>query len=573
MDKLKLYSTILLVMILGGCLSQTTTSGLTNPGGTGGTVTPTIGNHYTASGNFTNGQSVYAIFTGTNVSNSADLGTISINGNISKNIVGPQSIIDNSIKRIDIGTKLRDIDPKFKELTTKEAMTKNLNIQKSSSTAPNTFNVTLTNNSSAGESVTTVNATLIEPITTPSGKTVNIWFDTASDYSNIDKDAAINIGREFFKGSGSDDIYHWITNIFGDEWGVTPASYGLIDNTNTIDILFTKLNTNYQTTSYVMGYFDSRDTFKDNTDEGFPTSNKKNMFYIDANLVAGKFKYSSGTPLTDADKLDMKKDVYSTLAHEFVHMINWYQKDIKQGIAATGKLTETWLNEMMAMIGEDLIDNKIAVDGVIGVGGSKVRIPQFNVQYNNYDINDKDSNYDIGDYAIDAVYGLYLTRAYGYNNLNFIKNIMQNPYSDYRAIESAISKIGNSETFVKTLENFGKAVILSSADGGTTGSPLLYMNRAINSQSWNGTTYTFEPINVFSSEYVKTPFAYKATGAGFRGGANTYAELRKSTDTNTSESWSFTVPNGVSVQFVVKNANGSYNLTKTTELNNNVVIN
>ena len=168
-----------------------------------------------------------------------------------------------------------------------------------------------------------------------------------------------------------------------------------------------------------------------------------------------------------------------------------------------------------------------------------------------------------------------MTRTYAVNEyqnggVTFIKNIMYNPYSDYGAIEWAISKTGNVETFGKTLENFGKAVVLSS-NSVTNGavSDKVYINRP----SYIVGGYTFEPINVFSSAYVKTPFTYKGTSAGLRGGANTYAELRNVTDTSTLESWSLSVPVGVSVQFVVKNSDGSYNLSKTADLNNSIVAN
>ena len=180
---------------------------------------------------------------------------------------------------------------------------------------------------------------------------------------------------------------------------------------------------------------------------------------------------------------------------------------------------------------------------------------------------EKDSIFDEGDYAINGVYGLYLIRAYGYNNLDFLKNIMHNSYTGTSAIDFALNSIGSKKNFIDTVKDFGKAVILSSDGSGTD--QAYYMNRGIDSQNYLGTIYNFESINL----YNYGEFKYLATQAGFKGGANTYAELRNESDNSGSERWTFSVPLGVDVQFVVKNSGGIFNPTKTSELNNSVIIN
>lgn len=561
------YSLFFLIFLFTGCFRIT---------GSGGVTTKTT-KTYTLSGNFETGQSVYAIFTGTDVNKSSDYGNITVNGNISKNIVGPESV-EIGTTRIDIGSKLRE---NVKDIKLNKEISKSISKSISNSKTyivndEETFNVEITRNDygTYPSYSTTTSAILIDNSNEYSGKRLNVWLDKGNNNSS-NRDIAIALGDTFLNGTNTNDIYHWITKVFGEEWGEHDFNYLIKNSVNTnndIHIILTDLNEVYDNYNYnyVMGYFNPLDTVINGTQiynqfgnlETLKTSNQMNIFYIDVRLLTGIYT-------TNKDKTEMKRDIYSTLAHEFVHMINWYQKDVK--LLKLNNFTETWLNEMLAMMGEDLVDDKIIVDDK-EVDGSKMRIPSFNLYYNNYDINDKDSIFDEGDYAINGVYGLYLIRAYGYNNLDFLKNIMHNSYTGTSAIDFALNKFGSKKTFIDTVKDFGKAVILSSTDAGTWGAstPEFYMNRTID----NYLGYVFEPIDLFNKALNKgNSFTYKATQAGFKGGANTYAELRNENDNSGSERWTFSVPLGVDVQFVVKNSNGSFNPTKTSELNNNVIIN
>lgn len=559
------YSLFFLIFLFTGCFRIT---------GNGGITTKTT-KTYTLSGNFEEGQSVYAIFTGTDINKSSDYGKITINGNISKNIVGPEAIeTDIKTTRIDIGSRLRE---NVKDIKLNKEISKSISRSTSVNNAyalnqSEVFNVEITRNNLSTNSYysTTTSAILIDTNeNTNINRKLNIWLDEKFN-SNDNKNAALALGDMFLNGSNTEDIYHWITKIFGEEWGEHNFSYLVknpVNTNNNIHIILTTLNEVYDNSSsnYVMGYFNPLDTVLNGTQiynqignlETLNNSNQMNIFYIDVRLLTGNYT-------TNKDKTEMKKDIYSTLAHEFVHMINWYQRDVK--LLKLNSFTETWLNEMLAMLGEDLIDDKIIVDGIAGVDGSKMRIPSFNL-YNNIEILDHDNYYDIKEYNIGAVYGLYLIRSYGYNNLGFLKNIMHNSYTGTDAIDFALNSIGSKKKFIDTVKDFGKAVILSSTDAGTWGAsnPELYMNRTIA----NNSEYVFEPIDLFS--YGE--FKYLATQAGFKGGANTYAELRNESDNSGSERWTFSVPLGVDVQFVVKNSGGIFNPTKTSELNNSVIIN
>lgn len=373
-----------------------------------------------------------------------------------------------------------------------------------------------------------VNAYLVKEINY-GGKTLRIWLDYLK-YNETNKAEAIKLGQQFLNGNNTNDIYHLLTNVFGSEWG--SHSYNdLIQPQNKIDILLTTINSSYTSSGYVMGYFNSLDTILKTSKS---LSNEKNMFYMDINLLSGNYKYESKTP-TAEEKFEMKKDIYSTLAHEFVHMITWYQKDV---LRASG-YTETWLNEMLAMMGEDLVDDKIIVDD-IEVDGSKMRIPTFNSDYNNYDINDKDEDFDIGDYAINGVYGLYLTRAYGYKSLQFYKDLVQSSHTSTDAIDYATNNSLSGKNFLESLKDFGKAIILSDIYKNTVSGTdnLYYMNRTINDLNISTYNYKFESINIF--DYGK--FYFLATQKSFKGGANTYLKLRGSSEESGNNEWTITLP-------------------------------
>lgn len=550
---MKKIVTLLFLLVFVGCFRGTSRTS---------TVIPSASTAYTIAGNFTSGESVYMVFTGTEINRSTAYNSIDISGNETSNVlINPYSNknidTDNQdIVRIDIGQRLRQNLPKLEKNIVSKTISRNISKVTVGDTVD--FNIERVNNTSTSfpSSSITASAILVDTTTKTSenngdlvgNKTVNVWLDTKySDTIELKK-----LSTKFFNGSNSNDIYHWIKNIFGEEWMQTNYT-DLIDDSNEINILFTDLNTDYTNSSkgYVMGYFNPADTY---LKEAVSSSNEKNMFYIDIRLLNGDF---SGT---DTRKSEMKRDIYSTLAHEFVHMINHYQKEVTYG----GISTDDWLNEMLAMVGEDLVDDKIEVDGV-KLEGSKGRIAEFNT-VNNLDINDKDGSYGTADYSIGAAYGLYLTRAYCYSptipSLDFITNIMHNQYSGTDAIDYAIVKAGSSDTFLDTVKNFGKAVILSSDSGSITASSKIYMNRPMNSISKSSIAYNFEAINIF--DYGT--FYYLADQAGVMGGANTYAEL--GTDLNGTKTWTFTVPLGVEFQIIVKNSDGTYNKNESEALYN-----
>lgn len=507
-------------------------SSITN--GTGATGT------YKFSSTNLGSKEVYAVFSNENFSSTTNISP-SIVGE-SKSIYSNKNILKTSneeVKRIDVDSKF---NKKFnfgsKDSGAKQS--KNSTISKSYSVGNSTsFYVTRTGNASGASDIdTSITATL--KVQNTGTRTINIWVDNTYTISNSDLQ---DLANAFYSSSNSNNIYTNITNIYGSEWADT--GYGdLIPYSGNIDILLTNLNTNYPGSGYVMGYFSSGDTFITSENS---RSNLKNMFYLDAKL------FSKGvSSMTETAKTYYKTELYSTLAHEFTHMIMWYQKTVKGG----GVYPDAWLNEMLAMISEDLMDDKIKVNGVSGlVEGSKSRLDEYIESHNNDEFNDKIGGYDLNDYAVGATLGLYLTRTYGTSNLAFLRNIMTSKLTGYNAVESA-----TGDSMVAILENFGKAILLSSDS--TLNLSKVTLNKS-GSVSYNGSTFTLEPINVYSYG----TFNYAKTSV--MGGANLYKKLKASTDT--TNNWSISVPtNNMPFQLVVKDSSGKYDAALSSELNNSI---
>ena len=127
---------------------------------------------------------------------------------------------------------------------------------------------------------------------------------------------------KFLLGGADNDIYDWVTGIFGAPWGSHSYSSSLIPgSTDEITILLFDIDGNNFNlgSGYTAGYFWSKDNFLSGSSN---FSNERLMFYIDAPVFGAP---DGGTwDITDY----YPSEQISTLAHEFQHMINFYQKTV-----------------------------------------------------------------------------------------------------------------------------------------------------------------------------------------------------------------------------------------------------
>jgi len=380
------------------------------------------------------------------------------------------------------------------------------------------------NNASEGESRTfyidlsedgdSTNATLkkvVSDIDTEFGKkTLNIWVsdDSFDDGNGCEKSKCVTqdmvdaLADTFLKSGTSNDIYDWVTNVYGEEWGAEAQnkSSNLIGETDEVNILLTDIENDDSTNGGVIGYFYSKDNYDSDTIGG---SNEMIMFYIDSVLFA------NGDDTWDLEDF-WPKEIVSTLAHEFQHMIHFYQKTVLR----TGVATDTWLNEMLSETIEEVISTKIKhygprgvdyTDGSAGPAGNPYgRYPDFNA-YNTLSLTHWYGL--LADYSKVNAFGAYLTRTYG---VGVLHDILQNNYVDENAVVYAVNRTPNGEgkTFNDLLQEWGVAVMLSSIEN-PEDLPTYNAGDFIES-SFGDTTYDLGSINFFN--YDPQPTIYTTGG-------------------------------------------------------------
>ena len=228
-------------------------------------------------------------------------------------------------------------------------------------------------------------------------------------------------------------------------------------------------------------------------------------------------------------------EMVSTLAHEFQHMIHFYQKTVTR-TAGTG--SETWIEEMSSMITEDLLADKMEVNGPRGVsysddtaggaGNTEGRPPWFNT----YDYVGPtvwyDGNAALVNYGINYVFGAYLVRNYG--GAALFQKIVQSSATDYRAIVDAVVALGYDESFTTILQKWGVAVLLSNQTDLSSG--YLYNTAGSFSSTLGSITYNLGSVNLFNysdgdlnGPFLFTPSTLISQLGGHNKMSNTYVQV------------------------------------------------
>ena len=406
----------------------------------------------------------------------------------------------------------------------------------------------------------TVRGKLIKSVVN-NGRTVNFWVDE-NKYSGTTlisqkiNSSMIDILAEKFIGQNR-SIYEELTGIFGKEWfDSNSTSDYLLNGTKTIDILLFDMNVNYDG-GRVIGYFNPDDLFLKHY--AF-SSNESVMFYLDAYSFADSSPWNSGDYWPD--------NTISTLAHEFMHLITYYQKTILRGARIS-----SWLNEMLSMLAEDIVSydiNTYGPRGVLGTvltsgysGNTMGRLAYANY-YNHYPVNSSSMDSYI-EYAVTYSYGAYLLRNYatGANGLEFLKDIVYSQYQDLNAIENALKNRGYTKSFTETLQEWGKAIILSNQRFAGE-EKYKYENGNGFVSYLNGKTYRFGDINMYN--YSDTPTFYTSGGdwlPKLNYGNNLLFYLGKGSGTFNMKVF---VPKYSKIQILVKDSNGNFDNEKSNSV-------
>jgi peptidase M30-like protein len=381
----------------------------------------------------------------------------------------------------------------------------------------------------AADSNTTVSATQRQKVVDTS-VTLNIWVANDS-WAPCSKQYCLTqamvdaFADKFLKaGTGNDDIYDWVTEVYGLPWGshnldsLIPAS-----SSADIDILFFDIdndgNPGNSPSQVVMGYYDPSNNYLSSS-APYGYTNQRLLFYIDSVLSAeadGTWEISDTWPA----------NLVSTLAHEFQHMIHFYQKNVIHDIGS-----EIWINEMSSLMAEDFLADKLLADGPRGVaysdytaGSSGItdgRLPMFNY-YN--DVSPTVFSYSTTEnYAVNYAFGAYLSRNYG--GAELFQKVVQNSWTNYQAITNAVTSMGYDETFTTLLQKWGVAVLLSDQTGLDPG--YRYNTGAGFTSNPDSITYTVGSINLYNYSYygLAGPLLYKPSNVGGHNKlSNTYVKV------------------------------------------------
>ncbi len=358
-----------------------------------------------------------------------------------------------------------------------------------------------------------VNATvqkIVDAFTSFGERKLIVWVED-NEYNNreITSKMVDDLANAFLQSGSNNDIYDWDTSLYGAEWGSHNKS-NLIGYDGNIHILIYKMDEDR-----VAGYFWSKDNY---TKSQVPASNEKIMFYINSTLYSGN--------VAGFDKEKAKKETFSTLAHEFQHMIHFYQREVLKNIDDA-----TWFNEMLSEATEDLVATKLKYkgprnvdpkDGSAGESGNDGgRYPYFN-RYDYYSLtlwHDR----DIASYGIVSSFGAFLLRNYG--GAKVLHDLEKSNYADEKALESATGK-----SIHELLREWAVGVLLSDYISLPNGLPQ-YNFGDFKETSYNGNTYKLGSINFFNYvfdndfEYLEGP--YFSNHKTINKNANLYYEVGK----------------------------------------------
>ena len=274
-----------------------------------------------------------------------------------------------------------------------------------------------------------------------------------------------------------DSMYQGIRKVFGTESDEIISKYGFYTISDTkVNIVVYDIEDDYteKQNSGVAGYFWPKDYYTAtdtpaSQDDVRPLSNEGKYFYVDSGFLN---KYPNM--------------IYSTLAHEFQHMINFGQKYVNNG-----RNSSTWSNEMMSMVCEDMIQDYLDIDLLDSPIG---RLLEFAQGYYLSGLTDWLPGNDVAySYAGAYAFGAYLARNYGGTSL--IKQIATNQYVDQQAITQALQAIGKNESFETVFKKYPQALLLDNAP---TGVPSFYKSvEGIGTDS-SGKAHIMPAINIFT---------------------------------------------------------------------------
>ncbi len=340
---------------------------------------------------------------------------------------------------------------------------------------------------------------------------VDEYWGTSSAGNKVDANVCRDIAEKFSKN------YKFEQKIFGDissEMYSSNSKEASLVNMSTgksgdyVNIVLYDIGVDYNSDKPcgVVGYFYSKDyimnpsTSYEDVKSGLLSdlsrcSNEGKFFYIDTPFANLSGVSKSGYEYKGTGKAS--ETVISTLFHEFQHMINFAQKNLK-GVQVTN--TDTWYNEMLSMLSEDLMGESLGISSEEKVDVSRLR------GYNNYYFLSGLAEYRNDDYAVVSystayALGAYLARNYG--GAGLVHEISTNRCYGAESIVNAVNKINNTNyTFDQLVDEVVKASVFRDSFASGKGLPTFNKAPAKSTNISYGTkTTSLKGINLFGEDY------------------------------------------------------------------------
>ena len=373
---------------------------------------------------------------------------------------------------------------------------------------------------------------------THDGITLAIYVDKNIDKKKLTDRMIEVMGRQFLQKGPNNDIYDWVTDIYGEPWGdkvkgIPFSNYFLNPSfKNHISILLYDIKNDGvpgSGESRTLGYFTSRNSVK-RSDRLGRRSNERLMFAMDSALFAHKDKDKTW------EKSTWPQSVLSVLAHEFQHMIHYYQKSTANN--NLGTYSQTWLNEMASEFTQDIIADKMGLPGPRGIvvdpryqdyrADRGYPLKSDRIRYYNMRMDTsltawgRTGRTNLYNYGAVYTFGAYLARNYG--GAKLFRNIVRNRYTDEQAVLEAIKETtGESKTFEELLIEWAKAALSSNTPSNSKTYNFLWPEGILGIKSRaknNSIEYTLGNINLYkyitrehrSGKKELGPFVYVKSG-------------------------------------------------------------
>lgn len=246
--------------------------------------------------------------------------------------------------------------------------------------------------------------------------TTNLYFYVENNWWNsqnqTQKDAILS-DLDSLSDEFNNNIYPKLTSVFGNEW--KPG----IDYDNRITVLFHEMKSN------ITGYFRSGDEYAKLQD---PSSNEREMVYLSIGQI-------------ESPKLK------EFLAHEFVHLIEFNQKERIQDTQE-----EVWLNEARA----DYASTILGYDDVYEGSNLQRRVKDFLQKPDDSLTEWQDTKYD---YATVNLFTHYLVDHYG---LGILSNSLKFKSVGIKSIDQALLESGVNKNFAEIFMDWTVTLVVNN---------------------------------------------------------------------------------------------------------------